>query len=91
MVYPLGLYTKDLKLGDEKRTHICALCEFCFGNIELGKDNDTVLSFLNYNLNTEFDKENNLKYSFWKTYIDPFRETYFVSWNGTRTNFVFIC
>jgi hypothetical protein len=79
---PLGLYTKDLKLGDEKRTHICALCEFCFGNIELGKDNDTVLSFLNYNLNTEFDKENNLKYSFWKTYIDPFRETYFVHGMG---------
>jgi len=81
---PLGLYTKDLKLGNEKRTHICALCEFSFGNIELGKesDNEVVLSFLINHLNSEFDKKNNFNYSFWKTYIDPFKETYFVHGMG---------
>lgn len=81
---PLGLYTKNLKLELPKRVHICGLNEYCFANIELDLSykNKAVLDFIEKTISTSTNKKYGFEYSFWKTYINPFEESYYVHGMG---------
>ena len=81
---PLGLYTKNLSFGLEKRVHISGLCEYCFANKELGNEdkNNVIIDFIYNNINHDKDTKLNVTYSFWKTFTDPENNIYFVHGMG---------
>ena len=81
---PLGLYTKDLKSSLKKRVHISGLCEYCFANIELGRDikNEVVIDFLLNNISHKKDNKLHFEYSYWKTFLEPKNNIYFVHGMG---------
>lgn len=81
---PLGLYTKDLDYGMEKRVHIAGLCEYCFANIELDLEmkNDVVLDFLSEYIVHEKNESKGFSYSFWRTFTDPENDFYYVHGMG---------
>lgn len=82
---PLGLYNGKMKAPLPRRVHISGLCEYCFALNELNQKEgqEKVVKFLVDNLAIDsISLEDEVSFSFWKTYFSNESEEYYVHGMG---------